>query len=355
MLERNPGQPPQRPPSLGPPNLAGPFRGSPFAQSYGMPPRNVNVQGGFLPGPQPRTLSQQQQGMVPSPSPFQQQRNQSSFPFGGIGQQAPGPQQQQQHQPTTSLQQQQQSNGASTGLPPHLSQITATPSLAGTGTAPSVSSASEVGLDPNDFPALGSVPTNAGNNGSAGATASYAAQAGTGVPPGTGSGAVGAGVGGGAVGNANANGNQPRDFTPDDFPALGGQAQTQGSSNTNPDHPHPPPPGLNGFQHSTTDHSAQQQHRQNLLGSIQQPGTPGMLNIGAQARNVHPGFQQTQSDVEKQRVSYRCFSLVSFLLLPPRIRAPKVTMFLKTLGLLSCNLDGQFSDSFDLRTTTLSS
>jgi CCR4-NOT transcription complex subunit 2 len=41
-----------------------------------------------------------------------------------------------------------------------------------------------------------------------------------------------------------------------------------------------------------------------LLGSIQQPGTPGMLNIGAQARNVHPGFQQQpQSEAEKQRVS----------------------------------------------------
>lgn len=301
MFERNLGQPPQRPPSLGPPNLTGPFRG-PFAQSYGMPPRNVNVQGSFLPGPQARTLSQQQQqqGMAPSPSPFQQQRNQS-FPFGGPGQQVPGPQQQQ-HQPTTSLQQQQQSNGMSTGLPPHLSQSATTPSLAGTGATPSISSASEVGLDPNDFPALGSTaPTNAANNGSSGATASYAAQAGTGVPPG--SSAVGAAAGGGATGNTNGNGTQPRDFTPDDFPALGGQAQTQGSSNTNPDHPHPPPPGLNGFQHNTTDHSTQQQHRQNLLGSIQQPGTPGMLNIGAQARNVHPGFQQTQSEAEKQRVS----------------------------------------------------
>src|SRR3984885_13226801 len=155
MFEHNLGQPPQRPPSLGPPNLTGPFRG-PFAQSYGMPPRNVNVQGSFLPGPQARTLSQQQQqqGMAPSPSPFQQQRNQS-FPFGGPGQQVPGPQQQQ-HQPTTSLlqQQQQQSNGMSTGLPPHLSQSATTPSLAGTGATPSISSASEVGLDPNNFPAL---------------------------------------------------------------------------------------------------------------------------------------------------------------------------------------------------------
>jgi CCR4-NOT transcription complex subunit 2 len=262
-----------------------------------MPPRNVNVlQGGFVPGLQTRTSTQQQQqqqqSMVPNPSPgfIQQQRNQSNFPFGGIGQQTPS-QQQQQHQPTTPLQQHsnapqqsQQSNGASTVLLPHLTQSTTTPSLTGT-----TSSTSEVGLDPNDFPALGSsAPTNAPNNGSAGATASYASQAGTAVPPGTGTTGGGAGATGGA-----GNGNQARDFTPDDFPALGGQAQT---STQNQDHSHPP--GLNGFQH--TD----QQHRQNLLGSIQ-PGTPGMLNIGAQARSVHPGFQQqTQTEADKQRVSF---------------------------------------------------
>lgn len=263
-----------------------------------MPPRNVNVlQGGFVPGLQARTSSQQQQQQLPNPSPglFQQQRSQSSFPFGGIGQQPPGQQQQQQHQPTTPLQQHSNGNGngASSGLPPHLTQNATTPSLVGT--APSASSASEVGLDPNDFPALGSsAPTNTANNGNGGAAASYASQAGTGVPPGTN--VVGSGVPpAGAVGN----GNQPRDFTPDDFPALGGQAQ---GSSQNQDHPHPP--GLNGFQH--TDHTTQ--HRQNLLGSIQQPGTPGMLNIGAQARSVHPGFQQqTQSEAEKQRVRFNIF------------------------------------------------
>jgi CCR4-NOT transcription complex subunit 2 len=47
-----------------------------------------------------------------------------------------------------------------------------------------------------------------------------------------------------------------------------------------------------------------------LLGSIQQPGTPGMLNLGAQARNVHPGFQQ--SEAEKQRVSFRVVVLSFF-------------------------------------------
>lgn len=264
-----------------------------------MPPRNVNVlQGGFVPGLQPRASSQQQQqqqNMAPSPSPglFQQQRNQGTFPFNaGLGQQQQTTtQQQQQHQATT-LQQHSnappQTNGASTGLPPHLTQNATTPSLGGT--APSASSTSEVGLDPNDFPALGSsAPSNAANSGNAGAAASYASQAGTGVPLGTGAAAVG--------GAGNGNGSQSRDFTPDDFPALGGQASAQ-----NQDHSHPP--GLNGFQH--TEQSTQ--HRQNLLGSIQQPATPGMLNIGAQARNVHPGFQQqTQTEVEKQRVSY--FSL----------------------------------------------
>lgn len=280
------GQPPQRPPSLGPnPALAGPFRAGPYPQ-YGLPPRNV-LQGGYVPGVQPRAPSQQQpQNMLPSPSPglYQQQQRQGSFPFNGLGHQAAG---QQQHQ-TPSIQQHSnahQANGASTGLPPHLTQNAATPSLAGT--APSAS-ASEVGLDPNDFPALGSAPSNTASNGNSGAAASYASQAGTGVPPGTG-GAVGGAVGG--VGN----GPQTRDFTPDDFPALGGQTQASSQST---DHSHPP--GLNGFQQ--TEQSAQ--HRQNLLGSIQQPGTPGMLNIGAQARNVHPGFQQqTQTEAEKQRVS----------------------------------------------------
>src|SRR6202011_1970853 len=90
------GQPPQRPPSLGPNSgLPGSFRGGPYPQ-YGMQPRNVNVlPGSFLQGLQPRTSSQQQQqqNMVPSPSPaFMQQRNQNNYPFGGIGQQTPAQQ-----------------------------------------------------------------------------------------------------------------------------------------------------------------------------------------------------------------------------------------------------------------------
>lgn len=298
------GQPPQRPPSLGPnPGLTGgPFRGSPYPQYGGMPPRNVNVfQGGLVPtGIQPRTSSQQQQqSLVPgAPSPgFIQQRTPGSFPFGGIGQQTPGGQQ---HPPSTTpgLQQhssqQQQANGASAGLPPHLTQRATTPSLGG-GLPSASSAAGEVGLDPNDFPALGSsAPTSTSNNGNGGAGASYASQAGTGANATV---AGGVGTGGGA---AAANGNQPRDFTPDDFPALGGQSQTSSQNQDPQNHPHTQPPGLNGngFDHST--------HRQNLLGSIQQPsGTPGMLNIGAQARNVHPGFQQQgQAEAEKQRVSF---------------------------------------------------
>lgn len=281
-----------------------------------MPPRNVNTLqgGGYVPGLQPsnhRTSSQQSQvqAMVSQSTPsFIQQRGQSSFAFGG-GSLA-------QHQSSTSLQQQQQqqqssshqhqpTNGTSTSLPPHLVQ---TPTL---GTALSVSSASDVGLDPNDFPALGSTPANNSSTSSNGATVggsvttSYASQAGTGVPlggvgsAGTGAGTIGGGVGGGL--------NPTRDFTPDDFPALGGQSQVQGqnpqnqnSSQDNQSHP----PGLNGFQHA--DHT--QQNRQNLLGALGgsvQSGTPGMLNLG-QSRNVHPGFQQGQSEAEKQqqRVSF---------------------------------------------------
>jgi CCR4-NOT transcription complex subunit 2 len=280
-----------------------------------MPPRNVNTLqgGGYVPGLQPsnhRTPSQQSQvqNMVSQSTPnFIQQRGQSSFAFGGgLAQHQTTTSLQQQQQQQSSSHQHQQANGTSTSLPPHLVQ---TPSL---GTAQSVSSASDVGLDPNDFPALGSTPANNSSTSSNGATVggsvttSYASQAGTGVPlGGTGSTGAGAGTIGGSVGGSI---NSTRDFTPDDFPALGGQSQgqaqnpqNQNSSQDNQSHP----PGLNGFQHA--DHT-QQQHRQNLLGALGgsvQPGTPGMLNLG-QSRNVHPGFQQGQSEAEKQqqRVSF---------------------------------------------------
>ena len=325
------GQPQQRPPNLAPnAGLAGPFRG-PYP-SYGMPPRSV-IQGGYVPGLQPNnhrattTQQSQSQNMVPQPSPgFLPQRGQSTFPFGGALAQTQSQHQQptlQQHPPNPSqLSQQQQANGSSNSQPPHLPQNTTTPSLSGT--APSVSSASEVGFDPNDFPALGSTPSNINSSSTTngaignGTATSYASQAGTGVLLGTASGAgaaSGTAVGGmsSAIGTAGST-NQPRDFTPDDFPALSGQvhSQTQSQAQNATSHPpplnqnqesHPHPPGLNGFQHS--DHS--QQHRQTLLGSlgsgvVLQQGTPGMLNLGpTQARNVHPGFQQGQAEADKQQ------------------------------------------------------
>ncbi|TFK70534.1 hypothetical protein BDN72DRAFT_877708 [Pluteus cervinus] len=302
-----PGQPQQRPPSLAPnPGLAGQFR--PPYPAYGMPPRNVNVlpTGTYVPGLQPsnhRTPSQQPPGqnMLPQPAPGFIQRAQNSFAFGGgLGQHQTtnSLQQQQQPQPPS---QQQQTNGTSNSLPPHLSQ---TP----LGTAPPVSSANDVGLDPNDFPALGSTPSS-NNPGTTNAstlpnsvTASYASQAGTGVPLG-GAGSSGAGTLGGGTPTSGTIG-QTRDFTPDDFPALGGQTQPS-SQNQNSSQPesHPHPPGLNGFQ----QHNDQvQQHRPSLagqLGGTIQQSTPGMLNIGAaQARSIHPGFQQQpgQSEADKQ-------------------------------------------------------
>lgn len=173
------------------------------------------------------------------------------------------------------------------------------------GTAQSMTSSDAVSLDLNDFPALGSTPpsnpTVSSNSGTSGTGTSYASQAGTGVQlAGVGS------AGSGSIGVGTTNANQTRDFTADDFPALGGQSQSQNQnlshnqSTGQENHSHPP--GLNGF-HS--DHS-QQQHRQNPLGGLGvsiPPSTPGALNLGAtQARNVHPGFQQGQADVDKQQL-----------------------------------------------------
>ncbi|TFK93279.1 hypothetical protein K466DRAFT_642904 [Polyporus arcularius HHB13444] len=276
-----PGQPPQRPPSLGPnPALGGPFR-APYP-GYGMPQRNVMPgypalpnQRTVVPQPSPNFLQQQQQ---------QQQRGQSSFPYNA------GTLQQQQAQSQTQLssqnvlshtphQQPAQGSGASSTLPPHLSQ-NATPSSL----APSVSSQSELGLDPNDFPALGAPPASSTPATSNANAASYATQAGT-----------GAGGSGGQAGNG-LSGSQPRELTAEDFPALGGQnsqANQQGSQATQQTSADSHPPGLNGFQQDP-------QHRQSLLGSLTAGAQqqPGLLNLGQQARNVHPGFQ---SDADKQR------------------------------------------------------
>ena len=213
----------------------------------------------------------------------QQQRGQASFPFGTSLQQHPPSQA---HQPTPSslahatAQQQQPGAGATTSsLPPHLQGGAAGGGggAPGLGNAQSGSSGNDVGLDPNDFPALGSGSTGA-NAGAVGATnspvttlaSSYASQAGT---------------GGASATQANSSGgtgtsNGPRDFTADDFPALGGQSSTQQPSTQrqpqtnqaegNGSHP----PGLNGFE-----------NRQQ----------PGLINLGAQR-----GIPQPQGDAEKR-------------------------------------------------------
>ena len=285
MFTSRAGQPPQRPPSLGPnPALGGPFRG-PYP-GYALPQRtvmpgypNLPNQRTVVPQPSPNFLQQQQQ----------QQRGQNSFPFSASTLQQQQAQAQAALPAQTALshaahQQQAQGSGASSNLPPHLAQTAAPGSL-----APSVSSQSEVGLDPNDFPALGAAPTANAPAAANANTASYATQAGTGA----------GGSGGPVAGGLGAN--QPRELTQEDFPALGGQSQTsqqqqqqaQASQQT-PTDGHPP--GLNGFQHGD------RQHQQALLGSLtggaQQQ--PGLLNLGQQARNVHPGFQ---SEADKQRVS----------------------------------------------------
>ncbi|KAH8086001.1 hypothetical protein BXZ70DRAFT_956790 [Cristinia sonorae] len=278
-----PGQPPQRPPSLGPnPAMGGgPFRG-PYP-SFAIPPRTVMPQ---YPGMQNHRGAQ---NMVSQPTPGfmqQQQRGQNAFSFGpGLQQQQQQPHTSQTPLPHTPLppqgqqtQQQQQTNNATPSLPPHLAQN----NLSSLATAPSTSSASEVGLDPNDFPALGSIPTSNLNTPSAANTTSYATQAGT---------AVGGASNTGHVGNGAAN--QQRDFTPDDFPALGGQ--TPASQQPPPTDGHPP--GLNGFQSSND-----QQHRQTLLGSLaggQQQ--PGLLNLGRAGGSL-AGFQ---SDAEKRNYAMK--------------------------------------------------
>lgn len=260
-----PGQPQQRPPILAPtPNLGGPFR-QPFP-NYPLPPRNLNamqtayVQG--LPQPGHRTPGQptQNQSLVQQQtSAFMQQRGQSVFGFNtGLGQ----------AQQQSSTLQQPQTNGSSS-LPPHLAQ---TPNLGNSQTA---SSTADLGLDPNDFPALGSSSVQNGNSSSqhaTGAAASYATQAGTGS------------------GGTSTVAGQGRDFTQDDFPALGGQ-QTQAQNSTNAEN-HSHPPGFNGF--SNNDPA-----RPSMLAGSQ---TPGLLNLTpSQARSVHPGFGQAQSEAEKQQ------------------------------------------------------
>ncbi|CAA7261530.1 unnamed protein product [Cyclocybe aegerita] len=305
-----PGQPQQRPPNLtANPALASQFR--PSYPTYGMPQRSVLPgAGGFVPNLQPnnhRTATQQPQvqSLTPQPTPgFNQPRGQSGYAFSGtLGQHPPSSLLQ---QPLPSQQQQQsQQNGAQNTISSLLAQSSA---LGGT---PSVSTTSEVGLDPNDFPALGSAPTNSNsasnsNGTGTGAATSYASQAGTGVMLG------GTGGPGGGIANSGTT-TQTRDFTPDDFPALGGQSQStqqsrevlQNQSSTQDNLSHPP--GLNGFQPSE-----QQQIRQNMLGShtagLSQGGST-LLGLGSnQSRNIHPGFQG-QAETEKQQQQRNNYSL----------------------------------------------
>lgn len=200
---------------------------------------------------------------------------------------------------------------------------TATPT-----SAPSASSASEVGFDPNDFPALGSLgqtnnsnPSSHNNAPTSLATAPLTSSAINPPVSNATSYAIQAGQGGSTAPTTSA---QPRDFGPEDFPALGGQqiqqalpsqSQTQSQNQPQPSENHSPahPPGLNGFNDHRPNilgslNGAQQPNANNLpsaLPGTQQSGTPGMLNL----RGIHPGFQN-QGDAEKQRVSGRFHSLI---------------------------------------------
>lgn len=312
-LIRAPGQPPQRPQNLPPTSaMGGQFRGQFQGGGYGMPPRNM-MQGfpaglpthrpNMIPQPSPSYLQQQQQQQQQQPQP----RTQSNFPFGAGG----GALQQQQQQPQqTSIQHgQQQQTGAShpsPSFPPNLTQ-NATSTLRGLHSA---SPAGDLGLDPNDFPALGSAPSANASATPGSATsnqnASYASQA---APLGQ---AVNGTTGTPVVGS------QQRDFTPDDFPALGGHPQNaqqhqQPSGQQQPSSQDPNaashPPGLNGFPHSPGDIQASQQQRSNLLGSLgggvmQQnhlQQQPGLLNLG-QVRAAQAGFP---GESDKSRVRHQ--------------------------------------------------
>ena len=219
------------------------------------------------------------QNIVSQPTPNYIQRSQqgSGYPFqaGLAGQQQTQQQQQQQQHPPLQhpqpSQQPQQSTNSSSLLPPN----STTPNL---GTNHSVSSASEVGLDPNDFPALGSTPaTNSTSNQTNLAqnnATSYATQAGGATVTGSGNAQSGA-----------------TSLTAEDFPALGGSQTTHQPSQSQPQlHDLPHPPGLNGFN--------DQNHRPGIISGIT-PGTqqPGVLNIGQQR------LHQFQSEADK-RVSF---------------------------------------------------
>lgn len=150
----------------------------------------------------------------------------------------------------------------------------------GGGTAPSVSSTSELGLDPNDFPALGANPSTTTSTSNPTPATSYASQAGTGLPL---SGSSGAASGGSSL---------TRDFTADDFPALGGgpaPSQQQQQSSQQPQSSSQLP--------QTSSHDGHPPGLGSPLGNqSQQQQQPGLLNLGPRA------LQSLQSESEKQRV-----------------------------------------------------
>ena len=223
----------------------------------------------------PTLSNHRAQNIVPQPTPSYIQRSQqnSGYPFqtGLAGQQQTQQQQQQQHPPLQHPQPSQQPQQSSNSLnlfPPN----STTPNL---GTNHSVSSASEVGLDPNDFPALGSTPATNPTSNQANLTqnntTSYATQAGGATV--TGSGNTQSGTTG---------------LTAEDFPALGGsQTAHQPPQNQSQLHDLPHPPGLNGFN--------DQNHRPGIISGIT-PGAqqPGVLNIGQQR------LHQFQSEADKR-------------------------------------------------------
>jgi len=223
------------------------------------------------------------QSIVPQPTPNYIQRSQqnSGYPFqAGLAGQPQTQQQQQQHPPLQHpqpSQQPQQSTNSSNFLPPN----STTPNL---GTNHSVSSASEPGLDPNDFPALGSTPATNSNSNQTNPiqnnTTSYATQAG---------GATTTGSGNSQSGTTG--------LTAEDFPALGGSQTThQQSQSQSQHHDLSHPPGLNGF--------SDQNHRPGIISGIAS-GTqqPGVLNIGQQR------LHQFQSEADK-RVSPLSYPLM---------------------------------------------
>jgi CCR4-NOT transcription complex subunit 2 len=203
-----------------------------------MPPRTVGVAPGGYPGLSAQQQQHRAQNMIPQGAGaggfIQAQQRAGTYPFATSGMSGLG-------QPPQAQQQSQQQQGGGQGqststpsLPPHLvpqGQQSVSPGLQ------SSQQNGESGLDPNDFPALGTAPAVSSTGTPA---TSYASQA--------------------TTGSGAQNGAQQRDFTADDFPALGGQSTQQGQQEQH----------VNGFGDSPHPQTTTQQPSQ----------TPGLLNIG---------------------------------------------------------------------------